>query len=189
MTPGTKRHGLLELLKDGPKKWEGDGQFGCHWLEAMGVLDAAYHLLQAAVREFIKGKAKVDVPGLQGVELVLKAVPRQMSARVEQPVVAVSGRVPEIQNLLEELDLVKFSEICREWLECNLHGECSLHGDHGHGGLGPYARRSKHRHNEDRAQGACRRLPLRGSRDKSQRNRHRSKEEEQCKRQRPASRS
>ncbi|SPC68031.1 uncharacterized protein UHOD_12218 [Ustilago sp. UG-2017b] len=67
-----------------------------------------------------------------------------------------------------------------EWLECNLHGECSLHGDHGHGGLGPYARRSKHRHIEDRAQGACRRLPLRGSRDKSQRNRHRSKEEEQC---------
>ncbi|SOV06564.1 uncharacterized protein UDID_17524 [Ustilago sp. UG-2017a] len=58
--------------------------------------------------------------------------------------------------------------------------ECSLHGDHGHGGLGPYARRSKHHHNEDRAQGACRRLPLRGSRDKSQRNCHWSKEEEQC---------
>ncbi|SPC62265.1 uncharacterized protein UHOD_12373 [Ustilago sp. UG-2017b] len=33
---------------------------------------------------------------------------------------------------------------------------------------------------EDQAQGACRQLPFRGSRDKSQRNRHRSKEEEQC---------
>ncbi|SOV07492.1 uncharacterized protein UDID_18923 [Ustilago sp. UG-2017a] len=32
----------------------------------------------------------------------------------------------------------------------------------------------------DQAQGACRWLPLRGSRDKSQRNHHRSKEEEQC---------
>ncbi|SOV09414.1 uncharacterized protein UDID_18590 [Ustilago sp. UG-2017a] len=56
--------------------------------------------------------------------------------------------------------------------------KCSLHGDHGHGGLarmqgGPSTK-------EDQAQGACRRLPLRGSRDKSQRNRHWSKEEEQC---------
>ncbi|SPC63050.1 uncharacterized protein UHOD_11868 [Ustilago sp. UG-2017b] len=67
----------------------------------------------------------------------------------------------------------------KAWSECNLHGECSLHGDHGHGGLGPYARRSKHCHNEDRAQGAYRWFPLRGSRDKSQRNRHQSKEEEQ----------
>ncbi|SOV03350.1 uncharacterized protein UDID_18640 [Ustilago sp. UG-2017a] len=41
---------------------------------------------------------------------------------------------------------------------------------------------SRHRrsHAEDQAQGACRWLPLRGSRDKSQRNHHRSKEEEQC---------
>ncbi|SOV01659.1 uncharacterized protein UDID_18162 [Ustilago sp. UG-2017a] len=44
---------------------------------------------------------------------------------------------------------------------------------------GPYARRSKHHHKKDQAQGACRQLPLRGSRDKSQRNHHRSKEEEQ----------
>ncbi|SOV04336.1 uncharacterized protein UDID_17062 [Ustilago sp. UG-2017a] len=40
--------------------------------------------------------------------------------------------------------------------------------------------RSRHSHEEDQAQGACRWLPLRGSRDKSQRNHHRSKEEEQC---------
>ncbi|SPC66516.1 related to pol protein [Ustilago sp. UG-2017b] len=40
--------------------------------------------------------------------------------------------------------------------------------------------RSGHSHKEDQAQGACRQLPFRGSRDKSQRNRHRSKEEEQC---------
>ncbi|SOV08192.1 uncharacterized protein UDID_17315 [Ustilago sp. UG-2017a] len=40
--------------------------------------------------------------------------------------------------------------------------------------------RSRHSHKEDQAQGACRWLPLRGSRDKSQRNHHRSKEEEQC---------
>ncbi|SOV08867.1 uncharacterized protein UDID_17764 [Ustilago sp. UG-2017a] len=46
------------------------------------------------------------------------------------------------------------------------------------GGAGPYARRA--RQEEDQAQGACRWLPLRGSRDKSQRNHHRSKEEEQC---------
>ncbi|SOV01804.1 uncharacterized protein UDID_18788 [Ustilago sp. UG-2017a] len=46
------------------------------------------------------------------------------------------------------------------------------------GGAGPYARRG--RQEEDQAQGACRWLPLRGSRDKSQRNHHRSKEEEQC---------
>ncbi|SOV06193.1 uncharacterized protein UDID_19433 [Ustilago sp. UG-2017a] len=35
--------------------------------------------------------------------------------------------------------------------------------------------RSRHSHKEDQAQGACRWLPLRGSRDKSQRNRHWSK--------------
>ncbi|SOV02285.1 uncharacterized protein UDID_19170 [Ustilago sp. UG-2017a] len=35
--------------------------------------------------------------------------------------------------------------------------------------------RSRHSHEEDQAQGACRWLPLRGSRDKSQRNHHRSK--------------
>ncbi|SOV05403.1 uncharacterized protein UDID_18410 [Ustilago sp. UG-2017a] len=46
------------------------------------------------------------------------------------------------------------------------------------GGAGPYARRG--RQEEDQAQGACRWLPFRGSRDKSQRNHHRSKEEEQC---------
>ncbi|SOV08380.1 uncharacterized protein UDID_17369 [Ustilago sp. UG-2017a] len=46
------------------------------------------------------------------------------------------------------------------------------------GGAGPYARRA--RQEEDQAQGACRWLPFRGSRDKSQRNHHRSKEEEQC---------
>ena len=40
--------------------------------------------------------------------------------------------------------------------------------------------RSRRSHEEDQAQGACRWLPLRGSRDKSQRNHHRSKEEEQC---------
>ncbi|SOV02737.1 uncharacterized protein UDID_18019 [Ustilago sp. UG-2017a] len=40
--------------------------------------------------------------------------------------------------------------------------------------------RSRHSHEEDQAQGACRWLPLRGSRDKSQRNHHQSKEEEQC---------
>ncbi|SPC65406.1 uncharacterized protein UHOD_11067 [Ustilago sp. UG-2017b] len=40
--------------------------------------------------------------------------------------------------------------------------------------------RSGHSHEEDQAQGACRQLPFRGSRDKSQRNCHRSKEEEQC---------
>ncbi|SOV08934.1 uncharacterized protein UDID_17790 [Ustilago sp. UG-2017a] len=40
--------------------------------------------------------------------------------------------------------------------------------------------RSRHSHEEEQAQGACRWLPLRGSRDKSQRNHHRSKEEEQC---------
>ncbi|SPC66960.1 uncharacterized protein UHOD_11447 [Ustilago sp. UG-2017b] len=44
----------------------------------------------------------------------------------------------------------------------------------------PYAWWSKHRHKEDRAQGAHRWFPLRGSRDKSQRNCHWSKEEEQC---------
>ena len=32
--------------------------------------------------------------------------------------------------------------------------------------------RSRHSHEEDQAQGACRWLPLRGSRDKSQRNQH-----------------
>ncbi|SOV01386.1 uncharacterized protein UDID_17645 [Ustilago sp. UG-2017a] len=46
------------------------------------------------------------------------------------------------------------------------------------GGAGPYARRGCQE--EDQAQGACRWLPFRGSRDKSQRNHHRSKEEEQC---------
>ncbi|SPC65908.1 uncharacterized protein UHOD_11654 [Ustilago sp. UG-2017b] len=75
---------------------------------------------------------------------------------------------------------------------------CSLHGDHGllwthmrrrTGSIseesqaqprrGPSSR-SGHSHEEDQAQGACRQLPFRGSRDKSQRNRHRSKEEEQC---------
>ncbi|SOV09247.1 uncharacterized protein UDID_18534 [Ustilago sp. UG-2017a] len=40
--------------------------------------------------------------------------------------------------------------------------------------------RGRRRQEEDQAQGACRWLPLRGSRDKSQRNHHRSKEEEQC---------
>ncbi|SOV08925.1 uncharacterized protein UDID_17787 [Ustilago sp. UG-2017a] len=40
--------------------------------------------------------------------------------------------------------------------------------------------RSRRSHAEDQAQGACRWLPLRGLRDKSQRNHHRSKEEEQC---------
>ncbi|SOV03322.1 uncharacterized protein UDID_18628 [Ustilago sp. UG-2017a] len=40
--------------------------------------------------------------------------------------------------------------------------------------------RSRRSHTEDKAQGACRWLPLRGSRDKSQRNHHWSKEEEQC---------
>ena len=40
--------------------------------------------------------------------------------------------------------------------------------------------RSRHSHEEDQAQGACRWLPLRGSRDKSQRNRHQLKEKEQC---------
>ncbi|KAJ1575166.1 hypothetical protein NDA11_001747 [Ustilago hordei] len=40
--------------------------------------------------------------------------------------------------------------------------------------------RSRHSHEEDQAQGACRQLPLRGSRDKSQRNCHQSKEKEQC---------
>ncbi|KAJ1043814.1 hypothetical protein NDA10_006303 [Ustilago hordei] len=48
------------------------------------------------------------------------------------------------------------------------------------GGPGPYVRRARHSHEEDQAQGACRWLPLRGSRDKSQRNRHWSKEKEQC---------
>ncbi|SPC61765.1 uncharacterized protein UHOD_11891 [Ustilago sp. UG-2017b] len=76
--------------------------------------------------------------------------------------------------------------------------QCSLHGDHGllrthmrrrTGSIseesqaqprrGPSSR-SGHSHEEDQAQGACRQLPFRGSRDKSQRNRHRSKEEEQC---------
>nr|CAJ41950.1 hypothetical protein UHO_0227 [Ustilago hordei] len=47
------------------------------------------------------------------------------------------------------------------------------------GGLGPYVRRARHSHEEDQAQGACRRLPLRGLRDKSQRNCHWSKEKEQ----------
>ena len=40
--------------------------------------------------------------------------------------------------------------------------------------------RSRHSHEEDQAQGACRWLPLRGLRDKSQRNHHWSKEKEQC---------
>ncbi|SOV06835.1 uncharacterized protein UDID_17936 [Ustilago sp. UG-2017a] len=65
-------------------------------------------------------------------------------------------------------------------LSAQAWSEYSLHGDHGHRGPGPYARRSKHRHKEDRAQGAYRWLPLRGSRDKSQRNHHWSKEAEQC---------
>ncbi|SOV04437.1 uncharacterized protein UDID_17087 [Ustilago sp. UG-2017a] len=47
--------------------------------------------------------------------------------------------------------------------------------------------RSRRSHAEDQAQGACRWLPLRGSRDKSQRNHHRSKEEEQCRRSRHSS--
>ncbi|SPC67929.1 uncharacterized protein UHOD_12196 [Ustilago sp. UG-2017b] len=51
---------------------------------------------------------------------------------------------------------------------------------HMQGGPSAYARRARHRHNEDRAQGAYRRLPLRGSGDRSQRNRRQSKEEEQC---------
>ena len=48
------------------------------------------------------------------------------------------------------------------------------------GGSSPYARRARHSHEEDQAQGACRGLPLRGSRDKSQKNCHWSKEKEQC---------
>ncbi|SOV07923.1 uncharacterized protein UDID_19626 [Ustilago sp. UG-2017a] len=54
------------------------------------------------------------------------------------------------------------------------------------GGPGPYARRARHSHEEDQAQGACRWLPLRGSRDKSQRNHHWLKEKEQCIRDRQA---
>ncbi|SPC66190.1 uncharacterized protein UHOD_11984 [Ustilago sp. UG-2017b] len=50
---------------------------------------------------------------------------------------------------------------------------------HMQGGLSAYARRAKHRQEEDQAQGACRRVLLRGSRDRGQRNRGRSKEEEQ----------
>ncbi|KAJ1570688.1 hypothetical protein NDA11_002726 [Ustilago hordei] len=60
------------------------------------------------------------------------------------------------------------------------------------GGHKPHARRARHSHEEDQAQGAgtatkrtkLRWLPLRGSRDKSQRNCHWSKEEEQCRRSR-----
>ena len=60
------------------------------------------------------------------------------------------------------------------------------------GGPGPYVRRARHSHEEDQAQGAgtatrrtelkeaYRWLPLRGSRDKSQRNCHWSKEKEEC---------
>ncbi|UTT96613.1 hypothetical protein NDA17_005809 [Ustilago hordei] len=56
------------------------------------------------------------------------------------------------------------------------------------GGHKPHARRARHSHKEDQAQGAgtamkrtkLRWLPLRGSRDKSQRNCHWSKEKEQC---------
>ncbi|SPC66819.1 uncharacterized protein UHOD_11434 [Ustilago sp. UG-2017b] len=51
---------------------------------------------------------------------------------------------------------------------------------HMQGGPSAYARRARHRHNEDRAQGAYRQLPLRDSGDRSQRNHRRSKEEEQC---------
>ncbi|SPC67905.1 uncharacterized protein UHOD_12192 [Ustilago sp. UG-2017b] len=51
---------------------------------------------------------------------------------------------------------------------------------HMQGGLSAYARRAKHRQEEDQAQGACRRVLLRDSRDRGQRNRCRSKEEEQC---------
>ncbi|SYW81691.1 uncharacterized protein UHO2_00195 [Ustilago hordei] len=64
--------------------------------------------------------------------------------------------------------------------------QCSLHGDHGllqthmQRRTEQYARRARHSHEEDQAQGACRWLPLRGSRDKSQRNHHQSKEKEQC---------
>ncbi|SAM82423.1 uncharacterized protein UBRO_21068 [Ustilago bromivora] len=46
--PGAKRCGLLELLKEGSKEWEGIGQFGHCWSEAMGVFDAA--LWQISVR-------------------------------------------------------------------------------------------------------------------------------------------
>ena len=56
------------------------------------------------------------------------------------------------------------------------------------GGHESHARRARHSHKEDQAQGAgtamkrtkLRCLPLRGSRDKSQRNCHWSKEKEQC---------
>ncbi|SPC65478.1 uncharacterized protein UHOD_11076 [Ustilago sp. UG-2017b] len=51
---------------------------------------------------------------------------------------------------------------------------------HMQGGPNAYARRTEHRQEEDQAQGACRRVLLRDSRDRGQRNRCRSKEEEQC---------
>ncbi|SAM84117.1 uncharacterized protein UBRO_20812 [Ustilago bromivora] len=48
MVPGTKRHGP-ELLEDGPKKGEGDGELGRSWSKAMCVLDASNHLFQPAI--------------------------------------------------------------------------------------------------------------------------------------------
>ncbi|SPC64542.1 uncharacterized protein UHOD_11945 [Ustilago sp. UG-2017b] len=51
---------------------------------------------------------------------------------------------------------------------------------HMQGGLSAYARRAKHRQEEDQAQGACRRVLLRDSRDRGQRNRCQSKGKEQC---------
>ncbi|SPC68178.1 uncharacterized protein UHOD_12328 [Ustilago sp. UG-2017b] len=58
--------------------------------------------------------------------------------------------------------------------------ECSLHGDHGHGGLGPYAWRSKHCHKEDRAQGAYRWFPLRGLEKQESKEPSPVKGKEQC---------
>ena len=62
------------MPQDGPEEWESDGQLGSCWPEAMGAFYAANHTLQAAMAEPIEGEAKIHVPGMESIELVLDTV-------------------------------------------------------------------------------------------------------------------
>ncbi|SAM84394.1 uncharacterized protein UBRO_20306 [Ustilago bromivora] len=84
VVPGTKGQGP-ELLQDGPKEWESNGQFGHCQSEAMGMFDATDRMLQGAVVETIKVEAEIDMPGSQGVKLVLDAVEGAGPSQVADP--------------------------------------------------------------------------------------------------------
>ena len=74
-----------KLLQDGPKEWESDGKFGRCWSDAMGMFDAMDCVLQAAMVETIKVEAKINMPGSQGIELVLDAMEGAGPSQVADP--------------------------------------------------------------------------------------------------------